>query len=176
MIVAREIKIERGTGTGTGNATATATAIEETNEEVGKKTTIDWTTGTTPTAKTVVLALPNVLVMKKLVLLSLAKYQRMLQMLAHNSQPTVNNHVAAANTTATTVKSTKISSSATSAPTTTKAVVTTGKLASIFPVSGYFKSWSTSSLISNPLPLSDSTFRPTKEISTLTHSQVNAPD
>ncbi|KAG6818735.1 hypothetical protein H0H93_002306, partial [Arthromyces matolae] len=93
-----------------------------------------------------------------------------------SAKPTVDNHAAAANTTTTTVKSTKTSSSATSAPTTTKALVTTGKLASIFPVSGYSKSWSTSSLISNPLPLSDSTFRPTKAISTLTHSYVNAPD
>ncbi|KAG6876528.1 hypothetical protein C0992_012529 [Termitomyces sp. T32_za158] len=75
-----------------------------------------------------------------------------------------------------TIKSTKTSSAIVSPPTTTKSLVTQGKLSSLFPVSGFSKSWSTSPLASNPLPLSDSTFRPSKEIKALSHSYVAAPD
>ncbi|KAG6883664.1 hypothetical protein C0993_004852 [Termitomyces sp. T159_Od127] len=75
-----------------------------------------------------------------------------------------------------TIKSTKTSSAIVSPPTTTKALATKGKLSSLFPVPGFSKSWSTSPLASNPLPLSDSTFRPSKEIKALSHSYVAAPD
>ncbi|KAG6860729.1 hypothetical protein C0995_008085 [Termitomyces sp. Mi166 len=73
-----------------------------------------------------------------------------------------------------TVKSTKTSSATVSPP--TQALATKGKLSSLFPVSGFSKSWSTSSLASNPLSLSDSTFRPTKGINALSHNYVAAPD
>ena len=46
----------------------------------------------------------------------------------------------------------------------------------LFPVSQGSTSWSVSSLVTNALPLSDATFRPTKEISDLTHDTVTAPD
>ncbi|KAG5339741.1 hypothetical protein C0989_003855 [Termitomyces sp. Mn162] len=75
-----------------------------------------------------------------------------------------------------TIKSTKTSSATVSPPTTTKALAATGKLQSLFPVSGFSKSWSTSPLASNSFSLSDSTFRPTKGISALSHNFVAAPD
>lgn len=50
------------------------------------------------------------------------------------------------------------------------------KLSSLFPVPGFSKSWSTSPLADNPLPLSDGTLRPTRLISALSHDFVSAPD
>ncbi|KAG6864411.1 hypothetical protein C0991_009704 [Blastosporella zonata] len=74
-------------------------------------------------------------------------------------------------------KSTKTSSAVASASATpSKVLSATGKLAALFPVSDFSSSWSTSSLDSNPLPLSDATFRPTKLLSELSHNYVNAPD
>lgn len=50
------------------------------------------------------------------------------------------------------------------------------KLSSLFPVPGFSKSWSTSPLAENPLPLSDGTLRPTKLLAALSHDFVSAPD
>ncbi|KAG6918569.1 hypothetical protein DXG01_013370 [Tephrocybe rancida] len=86
------------------------------------------------------------------------------------------NNTSVVKDTSSTVKSTKTSSAVASPPTTTKGLATSGRLASLFPVSGFSKSWSTSSLDSNSLPLSDATLRPTKLISALSHNYVAAPD
>ena len=48
--------------------------------------------------------------------------------------------------------------------------------AALFPVSQGVKSWSVSKAASGALPLSDATFRPTKDIKDLTHDTVTAPD
>jgi hypothetical protein len=49
-------------------------------------------------------------------------------------------------------------------------------LDALFPVSDMKASWTTSPLASDPLPLSDSTLKPTNLLSALPHPYVNAPD
>ncbi|KAI0668352.1 hypothetical protein C8Q78DRAFT_980244 [Trametes maxima] len=46
----------------------------------------------------------------------------------------------------------------------------------LFPISPQLKTWTTDPDLSNPSPLSDSTFRPHNQITALTHPYVNAPD
>jgi hypothetical protein len=49
-------------------------------------------------------------------------------------------------------------------------------LDALFPVSDLKASWTTSPLATDPLPLSDSTLKPTNLLSALPHPYVNAPD
>ncbi|KAG5641804.1 hypothetical protein DXG03_004170 [Asterophora parasitica] len=81
--------------------------------------------------------------------------------------------------TSTSTKPTKpTSSEPESVPTATKPppISENFKLSSLFPVPGFSKSWSTSPLAENPLPLSDGTLRPTKLLTSLSHDYVSAPD
>ena len=80
-------------------------------------------------------------------------------------------------------KSTKATSSkpAAAAPTTdtsdspAKGASLQGLLGSLFPVSGFSKSWTTA-VGGATVGLSDATFRPTKELKGLSHDYVSAPD
>jgi hypothetical protein len=49
-------------------------------------------------------------------------------------------------------------------------------LSALFPVPGFSESWSTAPQAPNPMPLSDSTFRPSRLMRGLPHDYVNAPD
>ncbi|KAF8061701.1 hypothetical protein FPV67DRAFT_1509975 [Lyophyllum atratum] len=69
----------------------------------------------------------------------------------------------------TSAKPTKSSAS----PPPAKTLAANGALGALFPVSGFSKSWSTSSIAPNPLPLSDATLQPTKLLSALSHDYVN---
>ncbi|RDB19285.1 hypothetical protein Hypma_013696 [Hypsizygus marmoreus] len=89
-----------------------------------------------------------------------------------------------ANTNTTSVdapKSSKTTSDAVAEPTPSKSsassfITKAHKLAELFPVSKFSKSWSTSPFADNALPLSDSTLRPTRLLKALSHDYVSAPD